>query len=266
MSETDLLALPATWNVGVDWFETTVEGAALFRRRVGRVGNARGCLFGTVHTGFADRTARRLSRLTFTAYHRRMKVRNLACDRLTFAGALLLSWCVGPAMSAALDSWLGSVRAQAAGVLVAVIWFAAFMFAGAFAGNAVAGRRGQFAFSVAFALVPIAAVAALLQSFAFHDNVYWRPNERILDIALFNVAYPLTFAGIGAVGVAIVSRSWRKASSAALACAASGVVGGVLFSAAVSFLQGYAEALAVLSSFGIPAYLCARPIHRRLQH
>ena len=188
-------------------------------------------------------------------------------DQLLFCCGLVISFFVGPALLGALQSWVGPARAQDAGVLVDMLWFSAFLAGGAVAGNAIAGRRGRFAFLVAFATVPIVVVLAVGQSLAFHDNIHWRSHERALDVVLFNIVYPLMFAVMGSVAVVIVTRSWRKSLAAAATCAIRGVCGGVIFSGAVTFLplRGYAELVAFVASVGIPAFLCARPISKLLR-
>src|SRR5439155_4089567 len=107
---------------------------------------------------------------------------------LVFAVGLVLSFFVGPAVGAALDFWLGPMRAHDAGALVAVIWFAAFLLAGAVAGHAIAGRRGQFAFSIAFGVFPVSAILFIRLSIAFLANYVWRLIEDGLELALFNIA------------------------------------------------------------------------------
>jgi hypothetical protein len=182
---------------------------------------------------------------------------------LKVAGAVIVSFFFGPAVAAALQWWLGLRRAQDADALLAITWFAAFLAAGAFVGNAIAGRRGRFAFSVAFAVFPLVAIFVVGQSLDFHDNDYdWRPYENILDIALFNVAYPVAFAAMGSIGVGIVVRQWNRALTAAVMCGLAGWAGGVIFSVAVYIfhVHGYVEALSFATSLGIPAVLSTRRV------
>jgi hypothetical protein len=189
-------------------------------------------------------------------------------DRLVFCSCLVVSFFVGPALGGAVQMWVDPFRAQNATALVDVLWYAAFLAAGAIAGNTIAGRAGRFPFLIAYAAVPIVVFVAVGQSLAFHDDIRWRPHEHILDVVLFNVAYPLMFAVMASIGVAIMTRSWRKARTAAAACAIRGVVGGIIFSGAVSLLPlgGYIEMVAFVASLGIPAFLSARPIYRLLRN
>jgi uncharacterized membrane protein YbjE (DUF340 family) len=182
-------------------------------------------------------------------------------QRLVFGSGLPLSFFVGPATATVLQS-IGLDHEQA-GVVVAVLWCGAFLFAGALAGHAVAGSRAQFPFSMAFGFVPIVAVVVTGVSMAFRDDIRWRPYEHVLDALLFVVAYPLAFAAMGSIGVALVTRTWRKVLEAAGACAITGVIGGFIFAAvAILHIRGSVEALALFASLGIPAVLCAEPIHR----
>src|SRR5712671_6390365 len=83
---------------------------------------------------------------------------------------LVLGFFGLPASGAALDLLLGPVRGQYASWVALPVWAAAFLFGGAIAGNAIAGSRGRFAFSIAFLVFPLAAAAVIGQSLAFHDN------------------------------------------------------------------------------------------------
>jgi hypothetical protein len=163
-------------------------------------------------------------------------------------------------LKATLDIVLGRLRADDVSWLVPAVWASAFLFGGAIAGNAITGRRGQFPFSIAFFVFPLSADLVIGQSLAFHDNYHWRRYEHALDFALFNIAYPLTFGAMAWVSTMMLARRYKTARSVAAACALNGVVGGIVFSLAISFLPlgGYIEAIAFVMSLAIPAYLSAR--------
>lgn len=173
---------------------------------------------------------------------------------------LVLGFFVLSASGEDLNLLLGPARAQNASWMALLVGAAAFLFCGAIAGNAITGRRGRFPFSMAFAVFPLAAVAVIGQSLAFHDNYRWRQYEHALDLALFNIAYPLTFAAMAWVGTIILTRHQRTAWSAAVGCALNGVVGGVIFSVATGFLplRGRIEVISFAASLAIPAFLSAR--------
>jgi hypothetical protein len=179
-----------------------------------------------------------------------------------FAICLVLGFFFGPASKATLELLLGRVGADDVGWLVSAVWAAAFLFGGAIAGNAIAGRRGQFPFSIAFFVFPLSAVLVIGQSTAFHDDYNWRRHEHLLDFALFNIAYPLTFGAMAWVSTMMLARRHKTAWSVGAACALNGVGGGIVFSLAISFLPlgGYIEAIALVMSLAIPAYLTARRI------
>jgi len=100
------------------------------------------------------------------------------------------------------------------------------------------------------------------QSLTFHDNYRWRPHEHALDFALFNVAYPLTFAAMAWLGTALLTHDHKTARAAAAACSLNGVIGGVIFSLAITLLplRGRVEAIAFVASLALPAFLSARHI------
>jgi hypothetical protein len=179
-----------------------------------------------------------------------------------FAFCLVLSFFVGPALEAVLDLSFGPVLAQSVSWLITPVWALAFLFSGAVAGNAITGRRGYFPFSMAFFVFPLAAALVIGQSIAFHDDYYWRQYEHALDFALFNIAYPLTFAAMGWISTITLTRRQKTALSAAAACALNGAVGGVFFSLVTSVLplRGYIGALSFSASLAIPAFLNARRI------
>jgi hypothetical protein len=179
-----------------------------------------------------------------------------------FAVCLVLSFFVGPALGAVLDLSFGPVLAQSVSWLVTPVWAASFLFGGAVAGNAITGRRGYFPFSIAFFVFPLSAAVVIGQSIAFHDDYHWRRYEHALDFALFNIAYPLTFAAMGWVSTIILTRRQKTAWSAAVACALNGAVGGVFFSLVTTVLplRGYIGALSFAASVAIPAFLNARRI------
>jgi len=179
-----------------------------------------------------------------------------------FAICVVLPFFVLPAAGAALDLLLGPVRAQEASWMALPVWFAAFLFGGAIAGDALIGRRGRFPFSMAFVIFPLAAALVIGQSIAFHDSYRWRQYEHVLDFALFNVAYPMTFAAMAWVSTIMLTRSQKTAWSAAAACALNAVAGGAVFSLATSFLpvRGRVELISFVASLAIPAFLSARRI------
>ena len=179
---------------------------------------------------------------------------------------LVLGFFALPASGAALELLLGPVRAQDASWISLPVWAAAFLLGGAIAGNAIMGRRGRCPFSMAFAVFPLVAVVVVGQSIAFHDNYRWRQYEHALDFALFNVAYPLTFAAMGWISTIMLTGRQRTAWSAAAACARNGVVGGVIFSVATSFLplRGRIEAISFVASVAVPAFLSARQLSATL--
>lgn len=177
-----------------------------------------------------------------------------------FATCVVSVFFALPACRAAVGLLLGSVHAQDASWIEAPVLAAASLFGGAVAGNAISGRRGQFPFSMAFVVFPVAAAVFFGQSMVFHDNYRWRQYEHALDVALFNVAYPLAFAGMAWVSTIVIRRRQTTAWSAAAACALNGVVGGAIFSLATSLLPlgGRIEAIAFAASLAVAAFLSAR--------
>jgi hypothetical protein len=103
--------------------------------------------------------------------------------------------------------------------------------------------------SIAFAVFPVAAALVVGASSSFHDEYNWRRYERALDFTLFNIAYPLTFAAMGSIGAAIATHHRKTALSAAVASALNAMVGGLIFSLAITFLpvRGYVEAIAFVA-------------------
>jgi hypothetical protein len=185
---------------------------------------------------------------------------------MVFATCVVLSFCFGPASGGALQLLLGPIRAHDASWITLPVWVTAFLFGGACAGNALTGRRGRFPFSMAFLIFPLAAVAVIGQSLAFHDNYRWRPYEHVLDFALFNVAYAMAFAAMAWVSTIMLTRCNKAAWSAAAACSLNGMVGGAVFSLATRFLplRGRVEAISFVASLAIPGFLSARRISATL--
>jgi hypothetical protein len=176
------------------------------------------------------------------------------------AVCVVLGFFVLPASGAVLDPVLGPVRAQDASWIGLPVWAAGFLLGGAIAGHQIAGRRGRLPFSIAFLVFPVAAAMVIGQSLTFHDNYRWRPHEHALDLALFDVAYPLTFAAMAWLSTALLTHDQKIAGAAAAACSLNGVVGGVIFSLAITLLplRGRIEAIAFVASLALPAFLSAR--------
>jgi len=186
--------------------------------------------------------------------------------RLTVGQGSIVATCVVvgffvlPASGAALDLLVGPVRAQDASWIGLPVWAAAFLFGGAIAGHQIAGRGGRLPFSMAFLVFPVATAMVIGLSLTFHDNYRWRPHEQALDLALFNVAYPLTFAAMAWISTTLLTHEQKTARAAAAACFLNGVVGGVIFSLAITFLplRGRIEGIAFVASLALPAFLSAR--------
>lgn len=169
-----------------------------------------------------------------------------------FAILLVLCFITGPT----LEFWFGDPQSNAS-VVVSAAWFGAFLLAGAAAGHAVAGRRGQFGFSIAFGIVAFFAVLVISTGLAFEDR--WPESEKTLTLVLLSLAYPLTFATMGSVAVAIASRNRRAVLAAARSFGLGGCLGGMILSAALAFrLGGTWLAVVFAASLAIPAFIGGR--------